>query len=192
MPNPTANLTSIDDQDLLKQVASGDQNAMSEFYDRFHSAVYHFALKRMREPSDAAEVLNLVMLEVWKTAGRFEGRSKVRTWLLGITNHKIIDALRKIGRHEGEELTDVHEDESQHEAIDLVALSEHAGFIQRCMEALSDAHRQVVHLAFFEDLVYTEIADIMECPEGTVKTRMYHAKTALKKCLKKLLGQDAP
>ena len=182
---------SDDDQELLQRIARQDQAAMTEFYDTYHSAVYHFALKRMREPSDAAEVLNLVMMEVWKTASRFEGRSKVRTWLLGITNHKIIDALRKIGRHEGEELNDSYEDESHTESIDMVELAEHAEFIRQCMDGLSDAHRQVVHLAFFEDLVYTEIADIMACPEGTVKTRMYHAKTALKKCLQKLLGMGA-
>ncbi len=177
------------DHQLLNRIASGDEQAMSRFYDQFHSIVYNFALRRMREPSDAAEVLNQVMLEVWRTAHRFEGRSKVSTWLLGITNFKIIDALRKIGRHEGDEIPADMTDENDQTALDSIALSENAAFIRRCMEKLSDAHQQVVHLAFFEDLSYSEIGEIADCPEGTVKTRMYHAKTALKKCLKKLIGE---
>ena len=182
----------VDDaHSLLQAIANNDEKAMSQFYDQFHSVVYNFALKRMREPADAAEVLNLVMLEVWKTAQRFEGRSKVQTWLLGITHHKIIDSLRKIGRHEGEEIPAHLEDEDQNSALDLVALGENAEFIRYCMERLSDDHREVIHLAFFEDLIYTEIAEIIERPEGTVKTRMYHAKISLKKCLEKLIDDEA-
>jgi len=56
------------------------------------------------------------------------------------------------------------------------------------MEKLSDNHRQVVHLAFFEELAYSEISKIVYCPEGTVKTRMYHAKEALKRCLRQLIS----
>jgi len=177
-----------EDQVLLDRIKAKDEQAMSEFYDKFKSVIYCFALKKMREPADAAEVLNQVMHEVWKTAERFEGRSKLQTWVLGITNHKIIDSLRKIGRHEGDEIPESLEDESQDAAIDLVALGENAQFIQNCMKNLSDSHREVVHLAFFEDLIYSEIAEIIERPEGTVKTRMYHAKVSLKKCLEKLIN----
>ena len=178
-----------EDSNLLSQIAAGSETAMSKFYDKFHSVVYSFALKRMREPSDAAEVLNVVMMEVWKTAGRFQGRSKVRTWLLGITNFKIIDSIRKIGRHEGDELSDEVADHDSESAIDAIILSENAEFVKLCVGKLSDNHKQVVHLAFFEDCSYSEISQVIDCPEGTIKTRMFHAKSALKKCLKKLLSE---
>ena len=152
--------------------------------------VYRFSLKRMSEPSDAAEVLNQVMLDVWNTAHRFEGRSKVQTWLLGITNHKIIDSLRKTSRHEGDEIPENIEDESGKTPFEQVSLSEHAVYIKRCLEKLTYNHRQVVHLAFFEELAYSEISEIVDCPEGTVKTRMYHAKEALKKCLRQYISKD--
>ncbi len=175
---------------LLTQIAQGDQKAFARFYDLYHSAVYRFALKRLREPSDAAEVLNQVMLEVWRTAARFEGRSQMLTWVLGIAHHKIIDAIRRTSRHEGEEVSPDWEDESQISAVDAVQLTQNSEWVRRCLERLSSAHREVVHLAFYEDLPYTEIALIVGCPEGTVKTRVFHAKNALKNCLKTLLGAE--
>ncbi len=176
------------DHDLLQQIAAGDELAMEDFYNQYHMVVYRFSLKRMSEPSDAAEVLNQVMLEVWHTAHRFEGRSKVQTWLLGITNHKVIDSLRKINRHEGEEIPENISDDTEKTPFDLVSLAEHSIFIKRCLQKLSDHHKQVVHLAFFEGLAYREISEIVDCPQGTVKTRIYHAKEALKKCLRLLIA----
>ncbi len=73
--------------------------------------------------------------------------------------------------------------------IDAIVGAENAKFIRCCMEKLSDAHHQVVHLTFFEDLSYPEIAQILNCPLGTVKTRMFHAKQLLKKCLARLMKQ---
>lgn len=174
--------------DLLQRIADKDESAMEAFYSEFHMVVYRFSLKRMSEPSDAAEVLNQVMLEVWRTAHRYAGRSKVQTWLLGITNHKIIDSLRKSTRHEGDEIPENLEDDSERSPFEQVSLSEHSEYIKRCLEKLTDPHRQVVHLAFFEELAYGEISQIVDCPEGTVKTRMYHAKNALKKCLKQFIS----
>ena len=173
--------------ELLQKIAKQDEEAMEAFYNQYHMVVYRFSLKRMSEPSDAAEVLNQVMLEVWRTAHRFEGRSKVQTWLLGITHHKIIDSLRKSTRHEGEEIPENLEDESGQSPLEQLSLSEHSVFIRKCIDKLSDNHRQVIHLAFFEELAYSEISQIVDCPEGTVKTRIYHAKTLLKKCLSKLI-----
>ncbi len=132
-------------------------------------------------------MLNEVMLEVWRNASRFEGRSKVTTWLLGIANHKIIDVLRKRNRHIVEELDFDPADDDLPTALDALAGAEDAGRVRECIEQLSDAHKMVVHLAFFEDLPYSDIARIADVPEGTVKTRMYYAKRSLKRCLSALL-----
>ncbi len=172
---------------LLRRIATGSEQALSEFYQTFHSSVYAFALKLLKDPVDAAEILNIVMMEVWRCAKRFEGRSRVRTWLMGITHHKIIDKLRKRGRHKTEEIDPNIPDENSSVVLDAIVSAENTGFIRRCMEKLSDAHHQVVHLTFFEDLSYPEIAQILDCPLGTVKTRMFHAKQLLKKCLARLI-----
>ena len=172
---------------LLSQIADGSEAALKEFYESYHARIYGFALKRLNDPADAADVLNDVMLEVWRSAGRFEGRSKLLTWVLGIAYHKVIDILRRRGRGAlSIELDEEMADENSPVAIDILAGLEDAKQVRRCLDQLSDAHRVVMHLAFFEDLSYPEIAEIADCPVGTVKTRMFYAKQALQRCLSHL------
>ncbi len=169
--------------ELLSEIAAGSEAALTRFYRAYHGRVYAFALRRLGNPTDATEVVNEVMMEVWRHAQRYEGRAKVQTWLLGICNHKVIDSMRRRGRHVGEPLADELPDTQQTSALDALVGAQDAQLVRRCLEELSDAHRQVVHLAFFEELSYSEIATIAACPEGTVKTRMFHAKQKLKHCL---------
>lgn len=168
---------------LLARMATRDESALREFYRQFHGQVYAFALKRLRDPADAADVMNEVMLEAWRSAGRFEGRSKVSTWVLGIAHHKTIDNLRRRKNRAHDELDDQIEDSDSPTAADVLAGAQDAALLHRCLDGLSGTHRQVMHLAYFEDLSCEEIAEISDCPVGTVKTRMFHAKRRLKRCL---------
>lgn len=176
---------------LLTAIAGGDEASMEELYGLYEKTVYAFALSRLGEPHAAADIVNEVMLVVWRTAGRFEGKSKVRTWLLGMTHNKVVDVLRKRGGYKLEELDEGITDTSADTSEAIVVAAQHGEKVARCLRKLSDRHRQVVHLAFFEDLSYPEIAQIANCPLGTVKTRMYHAKLSLKQCLERMgLGGD--
>lgn len=172
-----------DAAELLARIAEGDEAALSQFYRTYHARVYAFVLRRLSDPAEAAEILNEVMLEIWRKAGRFEGRSQALTWVLGIANNKALDALRRRGRREVEELDESLPDEDAAPAAELLAAAQNAEFVRRCMEKLSDTHRLMVHLAFFEDLPYPDIARVANCPVGTVKTRVFHAKRLLKECL---------
>ena len=175
---------------LLNNIHKGQQNALEAFYTLFESRVYHYALSRLNDSFEAADTLNEVMMEVWKHAGRFEGRSKVSTWLLGITHHKVYDRLRKRKKTNLQDDIDDFSNQLSDDSISMeqaLAGADDADLIQQCMEKLSDSHREVIHLAFFEDMHYQDIASIAKCPEGTVKTRVYHAKQALKNCLAKLM-----
>lgn len=172
---------------LLSRIADGSEAALQEFYESYDARIYGFALKRLNDPADAADVLNDVMLEVWRSAGRFEGRSKPLTWVLGIAYYKVSDILRRRGRGAlSIELDEEMADENSPVATEILSGLEDAKQVRRCLDQLSDAHRVVVHLAFFEDLSYPEIAEIADCPVGTVKTRMFYAKQVLKRCLSQL------
>lgn len=181
----------LEEKDLLKRIAQGSEEALEIFYDAYEQAVYSFALSRLHNEFEAAECLNEVMMEVWKGAHRFEGRSKVKTWLLGITNFKVIDRLRKRGRQAADSLEESTLVDDNCTVADAIAGLEDAHQVKICIEKLSDPHRQVIHLTFFEGLSYPEIAEIVDCPEGTVKTRMFHAKQKLKHCLARLLEMDS-
>ena len=175
--------TADEEQDLVARIAARDESALEELYRRFEPRIMAFAYRRLNDPGAAADTLNEVMLEVWKSAERFEGRSSVATWILSITRHRVIDRLRARGGRIFEEIDEGEEDTRAVDAEAAMAGAADAGAVRDCIEELPDAQREAVHLAFFEDMAYADIAQVMECPEGTVKTRVYHAKKALKDCL---------
>ncbi len=175
---------------LLARIADGSEQALAHFYKSFHARVYAFVLRRLNDPAEASDILNEVMLEVWRSASRFESRSQPLTWVLGIAHHKVLDALRRRGRRQTEELDESLADEDAPSASDLMNAAQNAAFLRHCLDRLSDAYRMVMHLAFFEDLPYPEIAEIVECPLGTVKTRVFHAKRLLKECLSSQLARS--
>ncbi|MEP5701248.1 MAG: sigma-70 family RNA polymerase sigma factor, partial [Sneathiella sp.] len=174
----------LEDAELLNLVKTKDQSAFDEFYRRFEKKVYHFIRQKLNDPFEAYDILHEVFMEVWRQAERFEGRSKVSTWVFGIAFNKSVDRLRK-RKHDqlDEEKHETIADEEGLSPMELVNATEEATFLQKCVEALSEAQRVVVQLAFFEDMSYPEIAAIIERPEGTVKTRIFHAKQALKRCV---------
>jgi RNA polymerase sigma-70 factor, ECF subfamily len=183
----------IDGEALLRRIAAGEEAAMAEFYNNYENPVYRFILSRMNDPFEAADILNEVMLEVWRGAGRFQGRSAVKSWIFGIARHKTLDRLRSRQRNAaraGEEPSEDIADEDAVDPTEAIAATQHAEFVRHCLDRMSAAHREVLHLTFFEDLTYGQIAEIAGCPEGTVKTRMFHAKRAMQHCLAKLMGRS--
>ena len=168
---------------LLQQISLKDEEALSEFYRIFQSRIFAFALSRLSDPNEASDLLNEVMWEIWRGAGRFEGRSSVLTWVFAITHHKIIDRARAHFKHPMEALTSNIPDERNQRLDDALHDQQEREFLYRGIHELSDVHRQVVHLAFFEDFSQKEISEILGCPEGTVRARMFYAKRALKRYL---------
>ncbi len=183
--NPAGNEAPLDQQlgQLLARVSAGDQGAMEQLYRLCQSRVYRFARSRMNDSFAAADVLHETMIEVWRGASRFEGRSRALTWILGIANHKVMDHLRKQNRHPSQELDESLPDVESPTAEALLEQAQSRTRMLECLSRLSEKHRMVLHLAFYQDLPYGEIAAIVGCPEGTVKTRVFHAKEALKRCL---------
>jgi RNA polymerase sigma-70 factor (ECF subfamily) len=173
-------------RELLKRVGNRDQKAMEAFYRATHSRVFRFARSRLNDSFAAADILHETMIEVWKNAGRFRGASKTMTWVLGIAHHKVIDLQRKQTRDPVTEADETMPDTESPTPADLAERSRDRERLDRCLSRLSEKHRSVLHLVFFQDMPYGEIATVMGCPEGTVKTRVFHAKEALKKCLTRL------
>ncbi len=168
---------------LLLQIADGDEEALAELYRLFERRIYAFASSRLSDPAVAADLVNEVMMEVWRKADSFEGRALVSTWILGITRHRVLDELRRRGRRRFDELDPEAPEDEVPSAEDAMSGASDAAHLAYCLDQLPEAQREAVHLAFFEDLPYGEIAELAECPPGTVKTRVYHAKQALKRCL---------
>lgn len=177
-----------DDEDtaLLARIATGSEAAMGAFYRRHEARIYAFVMRRLANEADAAEVLNEVMMDVWRGASSFQQRARATTWLFGIAHNKSVDLLRRRGRRTAEPLDFDIADDRPDPGPAAVAHAQDSHHISHCMKQLPEAQRQVVHLTFFEDLPYGEIAEILDIPEGTVKTRMFHARKALALCLEQL------
>ena len=118
-----------------------------------------------------------------RNAGRFEKRSKASTWVFGIARFKILDILRAQGKHMHEDVDPNMPDEDSTSACEHVAAIEDAEALRHCLDDLTAAQREVVHFAFFQDMHYDDIATVTACPTGTVKSRMFHARQALRQCL---------
>lgn len=170
---------------LMTRIAAGDEKAMKQFFDQHADTIYRYVLTRCSEESIAAEILNEVMLDVWRKPHTYEGRAKISTWLIGIARHKLLDHYRRNKRHDADELDDAMEDDSPTAACAINA-QQHANYLHECLDKLTSNHKEIVHLAFFEDMAYPEIAEIAKLPVGTIKSRIFHAKEKLRQCVQRL------
>ncbi len=169
------------DQALVARIAAGDRQAFERLFNEYGERVFRYAHRLISDVTKAEEVTNDVMLEIWKTAARFEGRSKVSTWILGITRHLALNAVRrkKLDTVDMDDTPGIADEDLTPAAVehDRNVLKE---ALSGALGKLSTDHRDVIELTFFHGCSYQEIAEIVGCPENTVKTRMFHARKQLK------------
>jgi RNA polymerase sigma-70 factor (ECF subfamily) len=160
---------------------SGDHAAMSTFYDRYAPAVMGLAMRITRERSDAEDVVVDTFAQVWRDVGRFEaGRGSVGAWVATIARSRALDLLRARGRRdrideiaEGESTVSPTAIGSQPPSpLSNVLSDERAQLVQQAMASLPVAQRASLELAYFGGLSQSEIAERLEEPLGTIKTRM--------------------
>ncbi len=169
---------------LLGRVRCGDRGAFSELYRLYHPRLYGYLRRLLQDPATVEEVLDDVMLVVWKDAGKFRGGSAVSSWVFGIAYRKALTAMRAERRYQAP--LDHSTDAETVASVD----KQHVEWIRAALIQLSPDHRQVVELTYFSGFSYQEIAEIADCPVNTVKTRMFHARRRLKVLLPALAGRD--
>lgn len=172
----------------ITQIAHGDKAALAALYRAMEKPLFRFILSRLNDPFESSDILHDVFMEVWRSAGRFEGRSKVQTWIFGIAYRKVIDLHRKRGRQVlTDEVPEIIDEDANTEAC--LASGQEAEHVRHCLKTLKDDHRSAISLAFYEDMAYAEVAGV---PEGTIKTRIFHAKKLLLRCLSGLVERGVP
>ena len=168
---------------LLRRIGQGDEDAMASFYREHGRVVFSQVLLVVGEPVLAEEIVQDTMLAVWRGAGSFRGESSVRSWVIAISRRQTRDRLRgrrlrvvddafmadQPGSGPGPEVI----------ALDRAELAE----VQGAIRELAAAHREVLGLAFGSGLSLPEVADVLEIPVGTVKSRLAAARTALNRTL---------
>jgi RNA polymerase sigma-70 factor (ECF subfamily) len=175
---------------LLQRVAVKDKVAFEKLYTRFYPQLTRYLSRLMRRPEMVEEVVNDTLFVVWDKADQFQGRSKVSTWVTGISylkGIKALDRLRMQPEQQAEALTEAEDIEESRNLIDRLGLGE---WLASGLDQISVDQRSVIELTYFSGYSYQEIADIMDCPVNTVKTRMFHARRKLSKLLPLLEEQN--
>jgi RNA polymerase sigma-70 factor (ECF subfamily) len=170
----SANMTK--DETLLALIGKGDKEAMRILFVRHQVRVFRFLLRIVKNEDTAQDLLNEVFIDVWRGAARFEARSQVTTWILGIARFKALSALR---RRPFEALDDEVAESIEAPGDNPEAAMQKAdrsAVLQTCLRQLSIAHRQVIDLVYYHEQSIEDIARIVGVPENTVKTRVFHAR----------------
>lgn len=171
-----------DELALLRRVAAKDRKAFEALYHLYYRRLFGYLLKITRRAELVEEVLNDVMLAIWKGAAGFDGRSRPSTWIFGIAYHKALKALARQPQETGEE-AERPEPVDREEPESLAVRRELATVLGRALGALPPDQRAVVELTYYYGLAYQEISEIVGCPVNTVKTRMFHARRRLREML---------
>jgi RNA polymerase sigma-70 factor (ECF subfamily) len=172
------------DEVLIGRIAGGDRLAMQVLFARHHVRVYRFVLRLVRNESTAEDLISDVFLDVWRQAGKFEGRAAVSTWMLSIARFKALSALRRRTEVElDDETASAIEDESDDPEVAL-AKKDTGAALRQCLSKLSAEHREIVDLVYYHEKSVAEVASIVGIPEATVKTRMFYARKKLSELLK--------
>lgn len=168
-----------DDIELLQRIASGDQTAVRPLYARHNLRIFRFIVRMTGNEATAEDLTNEVFLEIWKHAGRFEGRAAATTWMLSIARNRTISFLRKRSEAQldDEYAAAVPDDADTPEVI--ASKGDKGAQIRACLDKLSDEHKEIVELVYYHEKSVSEVAEIVGIPQGTVKTRMFHARKKL-------------
>jgi len=173
-----------DDPLLIERIAQGDRLAMQVLFSRHRVRVFRFLLRYIRDEASAEDVLADVFLDVWRQAGRFEGRSSVSTWMLSMARFKALSRVRQ--RSDApldEDYAAGIADEADDPEIDLAKRDKGAA-LRNCLAKLSVDHREIIDLVYYHEKSVEEVAQIVGIPAATVKTRLFYARQKLSEILK--------
>lgn len=169
---------------LLTHVAKGDQAAFEALYDQLGAPVYGLIRKVLRNPSQAEEVAQEVLLEVWRTASRFDpARGSAATWVLTIAHRRAIDRVRAEQAAAAREQRTAQAPAAIDEVAETVEASMDAERLRRCLAGLTERQRESITLAYYGGYSYAQVAALLDTALGTIKTRIRDGLTRLRACL---------
>ncbi len=180
---------SLDDHQLIQRVSEVDKDALEALYLRYQTRVYSLAMFMLKQPALAEEVTQDIFLNIWLKAGSFNAeRGQPKGWIMSVAHHKIVDLIRSRRR------TIVNTDPADYETLDLLpaggasteAQVEQTLERERIMRALAtipESQKEVIMLAYFGGFSQSEMAERLDQPLGTIKTRVRLAMQKLRTVL---------
>jgi RNA polymerase sigma-70 factor, ECF subfamily len=173
-----------DPANLLGRVARGDHAAYETVYDQFAGPVYGLVRKVLRDPAQSEEVAQEVLLEVWRTASRFDpARGSAAAWVMTIAHRRAIDRVRSESAATAREQKMIPDAETVDDVAEQVESSLDRQRIRRCLAALSPLQAESVKLAYYDGYTYPQVAQLLGVPLGTIKTRIRDGLIRMRDCM---------
>jgi RNA polymerase sigma-70 factor (ECF subfamily) len=190
------------DEQLLADYLAGDRAAFTGLIERYQSELYNYLLKFLRQPALAEDVFQESFLQVHISAESFQADRRFRPWLYTIATNKARDMLRKQKRRQTIQITSSDEDLSdgqlwdsllQDETTpeDVFARQEEKELVREAVEKLPDHLREILILAYFQQVPYKEMSEILDVPLGTVKSRLHAAVKGFAKVYNEITAEKA-
>ena len=171
-----------DERQLMARISRADELAFRTLYARHNLRIHRFLARMLRNAAAAEDVLSEVFLDAWRQASRYEGRSSVNTWLCGIARNKALEYLRKYPpAAEHSEMPELADSSDTPEVV--AQKSDKKALLRQCVEKLGPEHRDVVELVYYHEKSIEDVAEILQIPMNTVKTRMFYARKKLSEFL---------
>jgi RNA polymerase sigma-70 factor (ECF subfamily) len=168
---------------VMSRVAAGDQAAFAIFYDETSSTVFGIVLRVLRDHAQAEEVAQEVFLEAWRTSARYDAKQGTpAAWINTIAHRRAVDRVRSVERSVKRDLRHAETENlvDAPDVSDLVVARDEGGRVRRALAALPEAQRTALALAYYDGHTQSEVADMLNVPLGTVKTRMRDAMKKLR------------
>jgi RNA polymerase sigma-70 factor (ECF subfamily) len=189
----TDTLACCSDEDLLQRFRRGHTEAFEALVRRYERELYGYLRRYVQDANLAEDVFQNTFLQVHIKSGQYEAGRPVRPWLYTIATHQAIDAMRRNGRHQAVSLDETRAEPGDGDLatllemlesrgpspVDAASASERKEHVRASVERLPELLRQVLLLAYYQGLKYREIADILDIPVGTVKSRLHAALVKL-------------
>jgi RNA polymerase sigma factor (sigma-70 family) len=177
-------LAHLSDEGLLSLIAGSDEEALAELYDRFGGVAYGLALRILRDDALAQDAVQEAFLTVWRTADRFLAeRARASTWVLTIVHRRAVDLVRREDRRRGEPLESAPEPVAAESVEETAELGFQRRVVQEALRRLPPDQRQALELGYYGGLTQSELAERLDAPLGTIKSRMFTGLARLRELL---------
>jgi RNA polymerase sigma-70 factor (ECF subfamily) len=179
----------VDTPELVLALRQGEEQALSQLYDRYGGAVYNLAYRITHDAGSAEEICLDAFLHVWRQAARFDqNHGSVSSWLFTVARSRAIDRVRAAGAAKRTEVEDGAPMSAVEQPDELADLAQRRQIVRAAMAELPGPQRKALELAYYEGLSHSQIAARLGEPLGTVKTRIRQAMTALRRVLTPILS----
>jgi RNA polymerase sigma-70 factor (ECF subfamily) len=169
---------------LLARVARGDHAAFEAVYDRLAGPVYGLIHKVVRDPAQSEEVSQEVLLEVWRTATRFNpAKGSAATWVMTIAHRRAVDRVRAVAATAAREQRSAHVSLPHDEVADTVEASLDRERVRRCLDGLTEPQRESITLAYYGGYSYRQVSSLLNVALSTIKTRIRDGLIRMRDCL---------